>query len=136
MYTIPFTIINQANQIMSDITNITQLNQDEYVSDGKHTIILFSAPWCKPCAAIKPHFEGAEKELRTVIPKLAFVTVNVAEQKEIAQDYDIDCLPTIIITCDGKNMERIKGLKSQAIIIKKIRELYDIYEPSTKNNEP
>lgn len=76
---------------------ITQDNHDSIVSDGI-TLIDFYASWCGPCHAFSPIFE-ASSETNT---DLKYATVNTDEQQEIAAQYNILSIPTLVIFKDGK----------------------------------
>lgn len=66
-------------------------------------VILFSAPWCEPCKAFKPHFN----EIATEYPDIQFDVVDVAEQPKLANAYKVRSVPTVIMTRDSDYVDRV-----------------------------
>ena len=81
-----------------------------------HTYLIadFYATWCPPCKAIAPVYEQLSKA-HSVPAKVAFVKVNVDEQREIAAQYGIQAMPTFLVFKDGKKIEEIKGANPPAL---------------------
>lgn len=70
------------------------------VIDGKKTALVdFYADWCGPCKMMAPIVDmvGREYEGKLLVGK-----VNVDDESDIAADYDVMSIPTIIIFKDGK----------------------------------
>lgn len=72
-------------------------------------MVDFWASWCGPCQMAAPIIEEVEKEYEG---KLNVGKVNVDEQGELASEFAIVSIPTIIIFKNGKPAERIVGLRS------------------------
>ena len=90
---------------------ITISSKDEFQSvvlEEKDKVVLvdFWAVWCMPCQILHPVLDALEKEMGDVI-KLA--KVNVDEQREIAMEYGIMSIPTVIVFKDGKAVKQIIG---------------------------
>jgi thioredoxin 1 len=88
-----------------------------------HTYLIadFYATWCPPCKVIAPVYEQLSKA-HSVAGKIAFVKVNVDEQREIAAQYGIQAMPTFLVFKDGKKIEEIKGANPPALkkVVEKI----------------
>ena len=84
----------------------------------KGTVLVdFWAPWCGPCKMIAPTLnEIAEEESG----RLTIAKVNVDEQQQLAQKYNIRNIPTMILFRDGKAEKRITGVKSKKAILSEI----------------
>ncbi|GET31495.1 hypothetical protein PbJCM13498_03580 [Prolixibacter bellariivorans] len=79
-------------------------------------LVDFWAPWCGPCKMIAPTLnEIAEENHNVTIAK-----VNVDEQQQLAQKYNIRNIPTMILFRDGKAEKRITGVKSKKAILSEI----------------
>jgi thioredoxin 1 len=81
-------------------------NIGEFTKNNKMVIIDFWAPWCMPCKMIAPILEKLEKELN----ELSFAKVNVDDNTDIAQQYGVMTIPTLILFKDGQELDRIVGL--------------------------
>jgi len=80
-------------------------------------LVDFWAPWCGPCKMIAPTLnEIAEEESGRII----IAKVNVDEQQQLAQKYNIRNIPTMILFRDGKAEKRITGVKSKKAILAEI----------------
>ena len=69
-------------------------------------VVDFWAPWCGPCRSFAPTFESAADELAG---KVVFVKVNTDEHPQIAAQYEIRGIPTLIVFRDGQPVDRVSG---------------------------
>lgn len=74
-------------------------------SAGKPVIIDFWATWCGPCQMLAPVLEELEKER----PDLVIAKVNVDEEMELAMQYKVVSIPTILLVKDGKVAAKAVG---------------------------
>ena len=87
---------------MSVIT-VTKDNFNEVVKEG--TIILdFWATWCGPCRMLSPVLEQLAEEENIVIGK-----VNVDEEEELANSFNISSIPALSLVKDGKVVNKTVG---------------------------
>jgi thioredoxin len=69
----------------------TELGQ---VVDHHDTVVIdFWAPWCAPCRQFLPILEKASEQHRGI----AFCRVNTEEQKALAQAFDVQSIPTLVV---------------------------------------
>ena len=81
---------------------------------GKDGVVLvdFWAGWCGPCKMLAPTIE--ELSIRFA-GQAAIGKVDVDVETDIARQYGIMSIPTVVILKDGKEVERVVGLQPQAI---------------------
>jgi thioredoxin 1 len=80
------------------------------VEQGKGVAFVdFWAPWCGPCVMMAPIFEKVGEKY----PQVKFLKINTTEHMEKATKYGITSIPCIIVFKDGKEVERIIGLRSE-----------------------
>jgi thioredoxin len=60
--------------------------------NGHPKVLYFTAKWCGPCKKISPYFEKFSSEY----PKIKFYKIDVDENQELAERYQISSIPTFI----------------------------------------
>lgn len=69
-------------------------------------VYKFAAPWCGPCQQMKRSFEQLEKDF---CDKAQFVSINVDEEENIAKEFNIMAVPTVIIVRNDNVVLRHTG---------------------------
>lgn len=90
---------------------LKHLNAEEFngiLQSGQTAVIDFSAVWCGPCQMLGPVMEElAEKYAgRAVVAK-----IDVDEQRELAMQYRVMSVPTVLIVKNGKEVARKVGVR-------------------------
>ena len=96
-----------------DINNF----QSEVISSDKITIVDFFANWCGPCRKLSPLLEEIEQELSE---KVKFTKINTDENIELAKQFQISGIPTLLVFKNGSLVERMVGLMPKNSIITNI----------------
>ena len=97
---------------------LTDANYKENVLDKKGVALVdFWAEWCGPCSMIGPVIEelAAEYDGKALIAK-----VDVDENAELSQQYQVRSIPTILILKDGEVVDKHVGVASKKQLMDKI----------------
>lgn len=90
----------------------------EKAIEGK-AIVDFYADWCGPCRMLGPTIEELSKEYAG---KINIVKVNVDNLREVAQQYGIQSIPTILFFKEKQQLGRVIGLQDKETLEKLIKE--------------
>ena len=100
---------------MAEITLTSENFRTEVLESTVPVLVDFWASWCGPCRMIAPTVEEIAKEYEG---KIKVGKVNVDEQGDLASEYDIMYIPTLIVFKNGKVTNTSNGLKRKDEILK------------------
>lgn len=84
-------------------------------------IVDFWADWCGPCKIMAPHFDEAAKELKQHV---AFGKVDVEKNYELAQQFEIMSIPTVMFFKNGEVVHSHSGALSKEQILSLAKEVF------------
>nr|ABK24945.1 unknown [Picea sitchensis]ABK25545.1 unknown [Picea sitchensis] len=79
----------------------------EAIDTRRLVVVDFTATWCGPCRVISPVFV----ELSKKFPEIFFLKVDVDELRDVAQEWDVEAMPTFIFIRDGRAVDKVVGAK-------------------------
>ena len=89
----------------------------EIIDSDKLTVVDFYANWCGPCRKLAPLLEEVETELSE---KVKFAKLDTDENIDLAKEYQVSGLPTLLVFKNGEVVERLVGLMPKSSIITNI----------------
>ena len=93
--------------------NINKNNfQNEVMNSDKTVLLDFWAPWCAPCRVV-PIIE----EIAGERPDIKVGKINVDEQPELASEFSIMSIPTLVVMKNGKIVQQVSGARPKNAIL-------------------
>ena len=93
--------------------NFTELLQSE-----KLVVVDFWATWCGPCRMLSPILDEVEEEMAG---KMEVVKVNVDDADEVAAQYRIMSIPTLLFFKNGQIVDKTVGAMPKADLVAKVK---------------
>ena len=93
---------------------VTKENFQEIVVNADRKVLLdFWAPWCGPCRMVLPIVE----EIASERSDLLVGKINVDENPELAKEFGVFSIPTLVVMKNGKIIQRASGARSKEKIL-------------------
>ena len=94
--------------------NINRANFHSEVIESERPVLLdFWAPWCGPCRAVVPLIDEIAREREDI----KVVKVNIDEEPELAREYRVMSIPTLMVMREGKVVKKASGARPKAQIL-------------------
>ena len=98
---------------------VKQINKDEFnesIKEGKVVVDLF-ATWCGPCKMLSPILDEISDEITTT----KFFKVDVDDNEDIAREYNVMSIPTILVFENGNLINTIVGLRGKDYLVEEFK---------------
>ena len=95
----------------------TNTNFQELLQDSKLVVVDFWATWCGPCRMLSPILDEVEEEMAD---KISVVKVNVDDADQIAMQYRIMSIPTLLFFKNGQLVDKTVGAMAKNVLVEKI----------------
>lgn len=92
---------------------VTNDNFNAVKSSGKPVLLDFYADWCGPCRMVSPLVEEIAKEN----PQYLVGKINVDHEPELAQQFRVMSIPTLVVIKNGKVVSQTAGARPKAEIL-------------------
>ena len=95
----------------------TNTTFEDLLQDSRLVIVDFWATWCGPCRMLTPILDEVEEEMAG---KMEVVKVNVDDADEVAAQYRIMSIPTLLFFKNGQVVDKTVGAMPKAQLVEKI----------------
>jgi thioredoxin 1 len=103
------------------MSQLNPLNLEDFqlkvLDAAKPVLVDFGASWCGPCRMLDPILEGLADEYGD---RVDFYAVDVDKNSDLAMQFNVMGVPTVILFRDGEVVERITGFRPRKVLEKKI----------------
>ena len=92
-----------------------QFTDDNFEESVKQGVVLvdFYADWCGPCRMLTPVIEGVAEKMKD---KAKFGKLDIDQNQKVAGQYQVTSVQTIVLFKDGKEVNRLVGLRDDKAI--------------------
>ncbi|CAM2006402.1 thioredoxin [Acanthopleuribacter pedis] len=92
------------------MSNLAVATDDTFDTEVKNrpglTLVDFWAPWCGPCRMLAPTLEKVQNEMGD---KVKIVKVDIQENEKVAQQFNIQNIPFMMLFKDGNPVDQLMG---------------------------
>ena len=97
--------------------HINKNNFDEVKHSEKPVLLDFFAAWCGPCRMVSPIVD----EIAAEHPEYLVGKINVDEESELAGEFGVFSIPTLVVMKDGRVVRQEAGARPKAEILEMLR---------------
>ena len=97
-----------------ELKHVNSENFESEINSGKVTLVDFFATWCGPCKMLGPVLEQVADEVKD---KANIVKLDIDGSMDLAKQFGVMSVPTMVIFKDGKEVDRIVGLRQKSQIV-------------------
>lgn len=104
---------------MTDNDKVPELTSKEFEDFTKKGLVFidFFAEWCMPCLMMAPVVDEVSKKFKGI----KFGKVNVSDNENLAQKFNVSSIPNFVLLKDGKKIEQFMGAMSAEELESKLK---------------
>ncbi|MFH1325327.1 MAG: thioredoxin [archaeon] len=102
---------------MANVSEISGKEFDKFVKEG-NVLVDFFADWCMPCIMMSPVIDELSEKFKG---KVNFGKINVDDNQNIAEKFNVSSIPNFVLFKDGKRVEQFIGAMSAEDFEKKLK---------------
>ena len=94
---------------------VKQIDSNEFkevIKEGKVVVDLF-ATWCGPCKMLSPILDEISEEITTT----KFFKIDVDDNEDVAREYNVMSIPTVLVFENGNLINTIVGLRGKEYLV-------------------
>jgi thioredoxin 1 len=111
----------EMDQSTAAVQRVTGTNFGTVALQSRVPVVVdFYATWCGPCKRLAPRLDQLAEAFTN---QIRFVKVNIDESPELAQQYQVQGVPTLLFLRDGKAVDRSVGLPDSGELEQRLRAL-------------
>ena len=93
-----------------NVINVTNENYESIINGNNPVLVDFWATWCGPCRMVGPVIENLADEYAG---KAAVCKVNVDDMPDLASQYKIMSIPTVMVIKNGEILDKAVGVRTK-----------------------
>ncbi len=83
-------------------------------------LVDFSAPWCGPCRMMEPILDQVSAQMKQ---QLQVVKINTDNYPDLASQYQVHALPTLVLFKNGQPVDRVEGVMPAEQLVQRLKPL-------------
>lgn len=95
------------------VISVNMSNFEEIKNSDKKVLLDFYADWCGPCRMVSPIVDEIAEEN----PQYLVGKINVDEEPQLAQEFSVASIPTLVVMKNGKIVNQSMGARPKAQIL-------------------
>ena len=118
-------------KVNTEPIEVTAENFNDFVIDNERFVLVdFWAPWCGPCRSMGP---SIDRIAHNFAGRVDVATINVDEERELAEHMNVEALPTLFIFKNGRPVDEMVGYVDERTLVRSIE--HELSQP-VRDPEP
>lgn len=110
--------LDNQEEVKEMVIKVNSENFETEVLNSEKTVLIdFYADWCVPCKMLSPIVEQVASENTNV----KVVKINIDDEQDLAIDYGVMSIPTLVVIKNGQETDRVVGVVSKSEVERLIK---------------